>query len=66
MPSSGSKYMRFEDGAVQFQFSLFLDVIIRNIRAQEIDGQGHEASFYCTSFMTNGSSGEINSTGTQL
>jgi hypothetical protein len=45
MASSGSKYMRFEDGAVQFQFSLRLSVIIRNIRAQKIDGQGHEASF---------------------
>jgi hypothetical protein len=58
--------MRFEDGAVQFQFPLRLVLLIHNIPAQEIDGQGHEASFYCTSFMTNGSLGEINSIGTQL
>jgi hypothetical protein len=45
MSSSGSKYMRFEDGAVQFQFPLSLAVIIRNIRAQEIEGQGHKAIF---------------------
>jgi hypothetical protein len=42
-------------------------MLICNICAQEIDGQGHEASFLkLLDGMTNGSSDEINSTGTKL
>jgi RNA 3'-terminal phosphate cyclase-like protein len=78
MSFNGSKYMRFEDGAVQFRLRLAVSilsgrpVLIRNIRAQEIDGQGPGLRDYEASFlrlldgMTNGSSVEINSTGTQL
>lgn len=71
-----TKTMKFEDGAVQFRQRLVVSilshrpVLIRNIRADDIEMPGlreYEASFLrLLDRMTNGTSVEINSTGTQL
>jgi len=70
------KYLRFEDGAVQFRQRLVVAILshrplmIRNIRANDVEAPGlrdHEASFLrLLDKLTNGSTFEINSTGTQL
>jgi RNA 3'-terminal phosphate cyclase-like protein len=74
--NSGSKTIKFEDGAVQFRQRLVVSILshrpilIRNIRADDVDSPGlqeHEASFLrLLDRMTNGSNVEINATGTQL
>lgn len=70
------KTMKFEDGAVQFRQRLIVSILshrpilIRNIRSDDLDAPGlheHEASFLrLLDKMTNGTSVEINATGTQL
>ena len=71
-----SKTMKFEDGAVQFRQRLVVSILshrpllIRNIRADDLESPGlreHEASFLrLLDRMTNGTSVEINATGTQF
>mmetsp|Transcript_4818 Transcript_4818/g.5568 ORF Transcript_4818/g.5568 Transcript_4818/m.5568 type:complete len:384 (-) Transcript_4818:170-1321(-) len=71
-----TKTIKFEDGAVQFRQRLVVAVLshrpllIRNIRADDLEHPGireHEASFLrLLDRMTNGTTIEINSTGTQL
>jgi len=71
-----TKTMKFEDGAVQFRQRLVVSILshrpllIRNIRADDLESPGlseHEASFLrLLDRMTNGTSVEINATGTQL
>ena len=68
--------MKFEDGCVQFRQRLIVSILshrpllIRNIRADDLEAPGlheHEASFLrLLDRMTNGTSVEINATGTQL
>jgi len=68
--------LKFDDGAVQFRQRLVVSilsnrpVLIRNIRSDDLDHPGlrdYEASFLrLLDRMTNGSSIEINATGTQL
>ena len=68
--------MKFEDGAVQFRQRLIVSILshrpllIRNIRSDDLEAPGlrdHEASFLSLlDKMTNGSTVEINATGTQL
>jgi len=68
--------MKFEDGAVQFRQRLVVSILshrpllIRNIRADDLESPGlreHEASFLrLLDRMTNGTSVEINATGTQF
>lgn len=74
--SSRSKTLRFEDGSVQFRQRLIVSILshrpllLRNIRANDLDAPGlrdYEASFLrLLDRMTNGSTIEINATGTQL
>ena len=71
-----TKTIKFEDGAVQFRQRLVVAILshrpllIRNIRSDDLDSPGlreQEASFLrLLDRMTNGSSIEINATGTQL
>jgi len=69
-------YLRFDDGAVQFRQRLVVailshrPILIRNIRSNDIESPGlrdYEASFLrLLDKLTNGTTIEINSTGTQL
>ena len=71
-----TKTIKFEDGAVQFRQRLVVSILshrpllIRNIRSDDLESPGlrdHEASFLSLlDRMTNGSTVEINATGTQL
>ena len=71
-----TKTMKFEDGAAQFRQRLIVSILshrpllIRNIRSDDLEHPGlrdHEASFLTLlEQMTNGSTVEINATGTQL
>ena len=71
-----SNTIKFEDGATQFRQRLVVSILshkpllIRNIRSDDLEFPGlrdHEASFLrLLESMTNGSSVEINATGTQL
>jgi RNA 3'-terminal phosphate cyclase-like protein len=71
-----TKTIKFEDGAVQFRQRLIVSILshrpllIRNIRSDDLESPGlreHEASFLrLLDRMTNGSTIEINATGTQL
>lgn len=71
-----TKTIKFEDGAVQFRQRLVVSILsnrpllIRNIRSDDLESPGlreHEASFLrLLDRMTNGSTVEINATGTQL
>lgn len=73
---SSSNLLRFEDGSVQFRQRLVVSLLssrpllIRNIRADDLQNPGlkdYEASFLrLLDQMTNGSTFEINNTGTQL
>jgi RNA 3'-terminal phosphate cyclase-like protein len=68
--------MKFEDGAVQFRQRVVVSILshrpllIRNIRPDDLESPGlreHEASFLrLIDKMTNGSTVEINATGTQI
>ena len=70
------KTLKFEDGAVQFRQRLVVSllshrpVLIRNIRSDDLEAPGlreHEASFLrLLDRLTNGTTVEINATGTQL
>jgi len=74
--TSHSKTLKFEDGAVQFRLRLVVSILshrpllLRNIRSDDVHNIGlqeHEASFLrLLDKMTNGSTIEINATGTQL
>lgn len=72
-----TKTLKFEDGSVQFRQRLIVSILshrpllIRNIRADDLDAPGlreYEVSFLrlLVDRMTNGSTLEINATGTQL
>lgn len=71
-----TKTIKFEDGAVQLRQRLVVSILshrpllIRNIRSDDLESPGlrdHEASFLSLlDKMTNGSTVEINATGTQL
>lgn len=71
-----TKTMKFEDGAVQFRQRLVVSILshrpllITNIRSDDLEAPGlrdYEASFLTLlDRMTNGSTIEINATGTQL
>ena len=71
-----TKTMKFEDGAVQFRQRVVVSILshrpllIHNIRSDDLESPGlrnHEASFLrLIDRMTNGSTVEINATGTQL
>jgi len=71
-----STTLKFDDGSVQFRQRLIVSILshrpllIRNIRGDDIQNPGlqaHEASFLrLIDRMTNGSTIEINATGTQL
>mmetsp|Transcript_8477 Transcript_8477/g.10716 ORF Transcript_8477/g.10716 Transcript_8477/m.10716 type:complete len:398 (-) Transcript_8477:39-1232(-) len=71
-----TKTIKFDDGAVQFRQRLVVSILshrpllLRNIRADDLESPGlreHEASFLrLLDSMTNGSTFEINATGTQL
>jgi len=75
-PAPTSKTLRFEDGARQFRLRVAVSllthrpILIRNIRPDDVDAPGlreHEASFLrLIDAMTNGTTVEINSTGTQM
>jgi RNA 3'-terminal phosphate cyclase-like protein len=74
--SSSSSLLRFEDGAAQFRQRLVVSILsnrpilIRNIRSDDLQHPGlkdYEANFLkLLDTLTNGTSIEINSTGTQL
>lgn len=74
--SAPSKTLRFDDGSVQFRQRLIVSILsnrpllLRNIRSNDLDAPGlrdYEASFLrLLDRMTNGSTIEINATGTQL
>lgn len=71
-----TKTLKFEDGSVQFRQRLAVSILshrpllLRNIRSDDVENPGlqeHEASFLrLLDRMTNGSTIEINATGTQL
>lgn len=71
-----SRTLKYNDGATQFRLRLILSILssrpllIRNIRSDDISHPGlheHEASFLrLLDSMTNGTTIEINATGTQL
>jgi RNA 3'-terminal phosphate cyclase-like protein len=74
--NSNSKTLRFEDGSVQFRQRLVISLLshrpllIKNIRSDNIENPGlidYEVNFLkLIDTITNGSTIEINSTGTQL
>lgn len=74
--STTSRTLKYNDGATQFRLRLILSIIssrpllIRNIRSDDLSHPGlheHEASFLrLLDSMTNGTTIEINATGTQL
>jgi len=74
--TSTTKTLKFDDGSVQFRQRLAVSILshrpllLRNIRSDDVDNPGlqeHEASYLrLLDRMTNGSTIEINATGTQL